>query len=60
MESDKYARHAKSEKYNEDFDKQLKETKVFTKELFEKFYDAYLMTCNNLQLGCYEIENTKR
>lgn len=41
MESDKYARHAKSEKYNEDFDKQLKETKVFTKELFEKFYDAY-------------------
>lgn len=31
----------KSEKYNEDLDKQLKETKMFTKELFEKFYDAY-------------------
>lgn len=31
----------KSEKYNEDIDKQLKDTKVFTKDLFEKFYDAY-------------------
>jgi hypothetical protein len=30
-----------SQKYNEDFDKLLKETKILTKELFEKFYDSY-------------------
>jgi len=32
---------SKSEKYNEDFDKQLNDTRLFTKELIEKFYDAY-------------------
>jgi flavodoxin/NAD-dependent dihydropyrimidine dehydrogenase PreA subunit len=41
MESDKIQDIRNSGKYNEYLDKQLKETKMFTKELFEKFYDAY-------------------
>jgi hypothetical protein len=30
-----------AKKYNENLDKLLKETKILTMELFEKFYDAY-------------------
>lgn len=33
--------NANSVKYNNDLDKQLKKTKVLTKDLFEQFYDAY-------------------
>jgi len=41
LEGAKILNSEEAKKYNEELDKILKETKILTRELFEKFYDAY-------------------